>query len=183
MPAKPHTLLAPTDFGCAASTSASAVRNTAPASIPEETEKIVAELVQKSALANTVLMQGDTQHYRELVTHSDDYTLMSPFGGEPSHGHNFTDERWEAIGRFFRNGSFKQDIVQTYASADMVVLVLIEHCNVEVGGLPAQEWPLRVTLVYRRAGAEWQLVHRHADPLAPGVSVATAAALARGEIK
>jgi len=39
---------------------------------------------------------------------------------------------------------------------------------------------LRVTLVYRRDGSEWRLVHRHADPLAPGISLAHAAALARG---
>ena len=85
------------------------------------------------------------------------------------------------MGRFFRNGTFKQELVQSYASDDMVVLALIEQTNVEVGGLPAQDWSLRVTLVYRRQGADWQLVHRHADPLAPGVSLEMAAALARGE--
>ena len=64
-----------------------------------------------------------------------------------------------------------------------VVLAIIERSKVEVGGLPAQEWLLRVTLVYRRDGSEWRLAHRHADPLVVGVSHATAAALARGEIK
>ena len=47
--------------------------------------------------------------------------------------------------------------------------------------LPAQDWALRVTLVYRREGAEWRLAHRHADPLAAGVSLEQAAALARGK--
>jgi hypothetical protein len=37
-----------------------------------------------------------------------------------------------------------------------------------------------VTLVYRRQGAEWWLVHRHADPLVRDVGLETAAALARG---
>ena len=87
------------------------------------------------------------------------------------------------MGRFFRNGTFTQELVQSYGSADMVVLAIIEHCHVEIGGLPRQEWPLRVTLVYRRDGSEWRLAHRHADPLVPGVSHKTAAALARGEIK
>jgi ketosteroid isomerase-like protein len=58
---------------------------------------------------------------------------------------------------------------------------IIERCHVEAGGLPAQDWPLRVTLVYRREGAEWRLAHRHADPLVKGVSHEQAAALARGE--
>jgi ketosteroid isomerase-like protein len=85
------------------------------------------------------------------------------------------------MGRFFRNGTFEQELVQSYGSADMVVLALIERQRVEVGGLPAQDWALRVTLVYRREGTEWRLAHRHADPLVEGISLAQAAALARGE--
>ena len=104
---------------------------------------------------------------------------MSPFGGAPTHGADMTGERWEAMGRFFRNGTLEQEVVQSYASADMIVLAIIERARVEVGGLPAQEWPLRVTLVYRREGAEWRLAHRHADPLVAGVSLEQAAALAR----
>jgi ketosteroid isomerase-like protein len=63
----------------------------------------------------------------------------------------------------------------------MVVLATIEHAAVEVGGLPAQDWALRVTLVYRRAGSEWRLVHRHADPLAHAIGLEKAAALGRGD--
>ena len=57
---------------------------------------------------------------------------------------------------------------------------MIEREHGEVGGLPDQDWSLRVTLVYRRQGAEWWLVHRHADPLVRDVGLKTAAALARG---
>ena len=106
---------------------------------------------------------------------------MSPFGGAPTHGRDMTRERWEAMRRFFRNGTIEQELVQSYASPDMVVLAIIERAHVEVGGLPAQDWPLRVTLVYRREGAEWRLAHRHADPLVNGVTLEQAAALARGE--
>jgi hypothetical protein len=37
-----------------------------------------------------------------------------------------------------------------------------------------------VTLVYRREGTAWRLVHRHADPLVHGMSLEQAAAIARG---
>jgi ketosteroid isomerase-like protein len=143
----------------------------------------VADLVQRSADSNAALMRGDLGAYRALISYTDDFTLMSPFGGTPSRGADYTPERMEAMARFFRNGTFEQEIVETYASRDMVVLVLIEKQNVQVGGLPAQNWPLRVTLVYRRVDGEWRLAHRHADPLVAGVSLATAAALARGDIR
>ena len=85
-----------------------------------------------------------------------------------------------ALARFFRTGKTVLELVQTYASGDMVVLVVIERQRAEVGGLPEQDWSLRVTLVYRREGLEWRLVHRHADPLVKSISVEQAAAIARG---
>ncbi len=59
----------------------------------------------------------------------------------------------------------------------MVALALIERANVEVGGLPARDWALRVTLVYRRDAGGWALVHRHADPLVEGIGLEEAAVL------
>jgi len=139
--------------------------------------------MQRSFASNTVLMRGDIDRYRALISYTDDFTLMSPFGGTPTHGRDMTGEAWERMGRFFRNGTFAQEVIQSYATDDMVVLAIVERCTVEIGGLPAQEWPLRVTLVYRRDGSAWRLAHRHADPLVAGVSRAMAAALARGEIR
>jgi len=132
--------------------------------------------------AHSALMRGDIAAYQAQVKYADDFTLMSPFGGTPSRAAEYTPERMEAMGRFFRNGTFEQEIVQTYASDDMVVLALIERQHVEVGGLPAQGWALRVTLVYRREGAKWLLAHRHADPLVNGISLQQAAELARVEM-
>jgi ketosteroid isomerase-like protein len=63
----------------------------------------------------------------------------------------------------------------------MIVLATIERCNVSVGGLPAQDWALRVTSVFRREGNRWVLAHRHADPLVEEVSIEESARLARGE--
>ncbi|HET7716920.1 MAG TPA: nuclear transport factor 2 family protein [Bauldia sp.] len=140
-----------------------------------------AELARLSAKANAALMRGEIDEYRALVPHADDYTLMSPFGGTPTRGEELTEARWKSVGRFFRNGTFSHQVVESYATADMVALAVIERCNVEVGGLPAQEWLLRVTLVYRRERDGWRLAHRHADPLANGIGLEQAAALGRGE--
>jgi ketosteroid isomerase-like protein len=145
------------------------------------TDQELTDINERSAQANAALMRGDIKRYRDLITLTDDFTLMSPFGGTPTYATEYTPERMEAMGRFFRNGTFEQDLVQAYGSPDMVVLAIIERAHVEVGGLPAQDWALRVTLVYRRDGTEWHLAHRHADPLVSGVSLEQAAALARGK--
>jgi ketosteroid isomerase-like protein len=136
-------------------------------------------LIQRSKDSNAALMRGDIEHYQQLLQIAPDFTLMSPFGGEPSRAP--TPEVMQRMGRFFKNGTLEQELVQAYGSPDMVALAIIERATVEVGGLSRQPWALRVTLVYRRDGADWRLVHRHADPLVEGISLPRAAQLARGE--
>ena len=140
----------------------------------------VARLARRSEEANAALMRGDADRFHALIRLADDFLLMSPFGGTPTRPTDTSESR-KQLGRFFRNGTFEMELVQAWSTPDMVVLALIERTNVEVGDLPAQDWALRVTLVYRRDGDEWRLAHRHADPLAHGISVAQSAALARGE--
>jgi len=140
----------------------------------------VRELARRSEEANDALMRGDVDRYRALVPLADDFMLMSPFGGEPSHG--VDQQRIDALRSFFKNGALKQELVGAYRSVDLIVLAVIERAHVEVGGLPMQDWALRVTLVYRREGSEWRLAHRHADPLALGISREHAAALGRGAV-
>jgi ketosteroid isomerase-like protein len=70
--------------------------------------------------------------------------------------------------------------VQTYASGDLVVLVVIERQHGEVGGLPDQDWSLRASWVFRRDRSEWRQVHRHADPLVHSISLEQLAAVPGG---
>jgi ketosteroid isomerase-like protein len=141
----------------------------------------VAALIRRSADANKALVRGDIDGYLELIEHSKDYTLMNPFGGAPTRGFVNSPERRAAMAKFFEHGTLEQEIVATYASGDLIVLVAVERVRAKVAGVPEQDWPLRVTQVFRRAGAGWQLVHRHADPLVTGITLEQAAALARGE--
>lgn len=144
-----------------------------------DSDNVVDELIKHSEASNAALMRGDIETYLSLMSFTEDFTLMSPFGGAPTHFAQLTSESLQAMGRFFKNGTLSQEVVQAYGSKDMVVLAVIERARVEVGGLPAQSWSLRVTLVYRRDGTSWRLAHRHADPLVAGISLAQAAALAR----
>jgi ketosteroid isomerase-like protein len=145
------------------------------------TDQEVANLTRRTAEANAALVRGDIDAYLALIKHAEDYTLMAPFGGTPTRGFDTSSEHRAAMARLFKSGTFHQEVVATYDSGDLVVLVTIERVRAEVGALPEQDWSLRVTQVFRREGAEWRLVHRHADPLVNGISLDQAAALARGE--
>jgi ketosteroid isomerase-like protein len=144
------------------------------------TDEELAELIRRTAEAASAFICGDMRRYLALITHADDYTLMAPFGGEPTRGFDASSERLQAMERYFQAGEADMELVQSYTSGDIVVLVVIEWQHGQVGGLPDQDWSLRVTLVYRREGSEWRLVHRHADPLVHTMSLEQAAALARG---
>ena len=140
----------------------------------------LAELVDRMDEAAGAYIRGDLAHYVSLFDHADDYTLMPPYGGETAHGFTYTEEGAAETRRFFASGEATLELEQSYASGDLAVLVAVERQHGEVGGLPDQDWSLRVTLVFRLAGDRWQLVHRHADPLVRRIPFENFAQLARG---
>ena len=144
------------------------------------TDEEVAGLVRRSAEANAAFMRGDMHGFLALIEHAEDYTLMAPFGGAPVRGFDASPERLAELSRYFAAGTTELELVQAHASGDLVVLAVIERQRAEAGGLPEQEWSLRVTLVYRREGSGWRLAHRHADPLVNNIGRERAAAIARG---
>jgi ketosteroid isomerase-like protein len=139
----------------------------------------LAELVRHTEEAAKSLIRGDMDRYLALTHHAPGYTLMQPFGGPPTRYENRA-ESVRASADYFKGGDAKLESVETHVWGDTVVLVLIERQHGQVGGLPDQDWSLRVTQVYRRDGSDWQLVHRHADPLVHPIDLEQAAALARG---
>jgi ketosteroid isomerase-like protein len=138
----------------------------------------LAELVRRTEEATSAFMRGDMDRYLALTPHARGYTLMSPFGGPPARYDDRSESLREAAG-YFKAGEATLELAEAHVWGDTVVLVMIERQHGEVGGLPDQDWPLRVTQVYRRVGSDWLLVHRHADPLVRTVDLEEAAALAR----
>jgi ketosteroid isomerase-like protein len=152
--------------------------------MPEErsiTDADLSDLVERMNEAAVAYITGNQRHYLTLFDHPDDYTLMPPNGGETVHGNDrFTEEWVSETSSVFASGEARLDVAQTYVSGDLAVLVAVERQHGVVGGTPDQDWSLRVTLVLRRLGDRWQLVHRHADPLVREVPWPHFAELARG---
>ncbi|MCK1621552.1 nuclear transport factor 2 family protein [Bradyrhizobium sp. 159] len=141
---------------------------------------VIASLIERAREKNAAFMRGDMDRWFQLVRIAPDFTLMQPFGGPASRGFDASPKRLADLSRYFREGETELEVLQTYASNELVVLVMVEHQRAEVGGLAAQDWSLRVTEVYRKDGTDWQLVHRHADPLVRSITLQQAAILARG---
>ena len=73
------------------------------------------------------------------------------------------------------------EVVESYTSGDLAVLVVFERQLGTVGEFPEQDWSLRMTWVFRRVEAsEWELVHRHADALVHPIDHERLGQLARG---
>lgn len=141
----------------------------------------MSELLQRQEAAMSAFVRGDMATHVSLLPYTEDFTLMQPFGGPVNHGFVQSPEHLERLSRAFQGGETRLEIVQSFSSGDLAAFAMIERQNGRVHGLPDQDWSLRVTLVFRREDGVWRLAHRHADPLVRGISIAQAAALARGE--
>jgi ketosteroid isomerase-like protein len=147
----------------------------------EITEQDITALIARWAEADQLYIDGDLRAYAAIARHAEDYTLLPPNGGDARFGFDDSDEAVEWTARTFRGGQAELEVFKTYRSGDLAVLVAVERHVGAFADLPPQDWSFRVTLVFRREGTDWRLVHRHADPLVRAVNPETFAAIARGD--
>lgn len=131
--------------------------------------------------ATAAYISGDIEHYFELFDHGDDYVLMPPYGGPTRHGLPLAAESLAAMKQFFAGGTGVFELEGCWHDGNLAVVAGIERQRGEVGGLPEQDWSLRVTLVLRRDGERWEMVHRHADGLVREIPFDLLARIARGD--
>jgi ketosteroid isomerase-like protein len=124
----------------------------------------LADLIEQTAEAADVWMRGDIDRYLELTHHAPGFTLLRPDGGAAG---QFADRGSDLAGwrSPFADGEAVLEVTAAHAWGETAVLVMIERQHGRLGDLPDQDLSLRVTHVYRRSAAGWDLVHRHADPL------------------
>jgi hypothetical protein len=100
----------------------------------------IAELIRNTTEAASAYIRGDIHRYLTLIKHGDDYTLMPPYGGEPRRGFD-TKEALETTPKMFRGGEADLELVKSYASGDMAVLVAIERQHARPAGSLASPSP------------------------------------------
>jgi ketosteroid isomerase-like protein len=105
----------------------------------EITEQDIAALIERWSEAAQLYIDGDLRAYAAIARHADDYTLLPPHGGDARSGFDGSDDAVEWTARTFRGGQAELDVVKTYTSGDLVVLVAVERQVGTVGDLPPQE--------------------------------------------
>lgn len=139
----------------------------------------ITALVQRAAAGNDAFMNGDLDRWHALLPPASDFSIMTPLGGWSANGFDASPERLAAMAGYFTAAKTDLEVIATHASPDMVVLAVVERQHGVVGGLAPQDWSLRVTLVVQRNGADWNLVHRHADPLVASITLDALSVLAK----
>jgi ketosteroid isomerase-like protein len=147
-----------------------------------EDHPVLAELTRMAQESAEAYLAGDLDTYARVLPHADDFTLMPPFGGPTRPGFILDDDTREATRSTFRGGHVEVEVDASYMTDDLAVLAVVEKQRGLVGDLAEQDWSLRVTLVFRREGGQWRLVHRHADALVHTIGWNTLSQLARGDL-
>lgn len=124
------------------------------------------QAVTQSHEALRKILNGDPSGYAALFADRDDITLGNPFGPFGK-GPAEVRSRLANAATKYRDGNVRSvERVAVYGSGDTVVLVEIENGRAKLGISPDfADFSARVTSVYQRAGKQWRLVHRHADPI------------------
>jgi hypothetical protein len=130
-------------------------------------DQVVKKLLAQAKEDSVKWMSGDSGPYAAHMAHTPQFTIFGPFGGPSPPG--WTDDfakRQVDAARPFQGGTASIELVQSYVSDNLIVLVTFERNQVKFAGSDGfQQWDLRVTQVYERVGGDWKVVHRHAEPL------------------
>jgi ketosteroid isomerase-like protein len=143
------------------------------------TDEELAELVRRTEEAAVAYICGEMDRFLTLTPIAEDFTLMKPTGG-PAERYDDREASIRASSDYFNGGEARLESVETHAWGDTVVVAMVERQHGEVGGMPDQDWSLRVTHVYCRDGSDWMLMHRHADPLVSPIDLEQMATLTDG---
>lgn len=124
-------------------------------------EAQVQELVEAIRVAQLDWVNGKLNSLFDLSQG----TIFGPFGG-PAMGGPGLGAGQAGIAARFHDGTTELEVAQTIVAGDVVCLVMVEHNLTRFDDdAEPRRWVLRTTMVFRRDGDSWTLLHRHADPL------------------
>jgi ketosteroid isomerase-like protein len=111
-------------------------------------------------------VKGDPKPVMELLSRSEDVTLANPLG-PPRRGPAEVEKAGAEAAAQLSDGSIRGfEEVSRYSTPDLGYVVQIERGQARLAGSGnVTPYSLRVTMIFRREGDTWRIVHRHADPI------------------
>ena len=135
-----------------------AAQSTQPASLDEFLAQIEA--------AQRELVQGRPEPFKALWSQSADVTLGGGLGGPFEKGWDRVGVRLSWVGTQYREGTRVHEQIASAEGPDFAYLVQRETIRSKTADGNPQVQELRSTMIFRREGGRWRIVHRHADTLA-----------------
>jgi ketosteroid isomerase-like protein len=126
----------------------------------------VDELIERFHQAQGEFVKGNPEPCKGLFSDREDVTLNNPLS-PPAHGWDEVAATMDRAASPFGDGEFvSAEAIEKHATPEFGYVVEIERGEAKVGGSEEMTpWALRVTMIFRPEGAEWKIVHRHADPI------------------
>ena len=113
-----------------------------------------------------VYMKGDARPVMEFYSRREDVTIANPIlpaGRGPDQVEKAVAAGANQLSDGFMRG-FEE--VSRYSTPDLGYVVQIERSQARIAGNhDVSPIALRVTMIFRREGDTWRVVHRHADPI------------------
>src|SRR3954451_21800768 len=110
------------------------------------------------------LQNGRPAAFKALWSHADDITLSGGLGGTIEQGWEQINKRLDWVAKQFSQGTHKAERLVKNESGNLGYVVQLEHLRFRVPGQEEESTrDYRVTMVFRREGDGWKLIHRQAD--------------------
>jgi hypothetical protein len=114
--------------------------------------------------AQVELQSGKSEKYKALWSHADNVSISGGFGGDVERGWTNVSKRLDWAATQFSQGKNTIERLIVYSNGDLAYVVQLEHIKFKVPATGADATrDFRVTMVFRREGGRWRIVHRHAD--------------------
>ena len=131
------------------------------------------DVVEAYRLALGAFLKGDPRPVIGALLTADDVTLANPLG-PPRLGWAEVERTIEETAANFVDGSMRFEEVSRYTTPDLGYVVWLERGEVQlIGSEDMSPSSLRVTMIFRREGDAWKVVHRHADPITTARPIGT----------
>lgn len=140
-----------------------------PASTPAATTQAGPEFdraIEGFRQALHLYVKGDPAPVIEFFSRRDDVTIANPIL-PPRRGHSDVVAAIVAGAAQLGDGSVRSiEEIGRYGTPDLGYVVQLERSQARIAGSSEmRQFALRATIILRREGDVWKIVHRHADPI------------------